>query len=85
MKSRIVALALLLASCTESHDNTILIDTDVCMLTNDELIEFFTDVVSIAWRALDRPNMPVTEQELVLELVGGALEKCGHAPLDGGT
>ena len=86
MKARVIALAMLLASvtasCTENHDTTILVDNDLCMLTRDELIQFFADVVGIVFNQLG--PMPLPEEKLVLKLVEGALETCGHEPLDGG-
>lgn len=83
MRTRIVALALLLlASCTSRHDTTVLVDNDLCLLTRNELIQFLADVVGIVW---DEIETPMGERELVLKLADGALEACGHEALDGGV
>lgn len=88
MKAIVIGLALLLsAACTEySGATNVVLDSDICMLTRRELLDFFNEVAAIAWERIE-PTMPasMTKEQLALELIAGALEACGAEPPDGGV
>ena len=87
MKALIGLFLLLSAACTETARTTnVIVDSDICMLTRRELLDYFSDVVDIVWEQI-APTMAqtMTEEQLALQLVAGALEACGAEPPDGGV